>query len=261
MMLKKLLADYFDAFSNLYGIIPMRKAYSIIEKQNPELNLTKEKFAETVAEMDLNDVFYFILSEDELYDEDADDCDLFEKLLIAEYLVIFDDYDDFENLRSEQEYKPYYIPEKEELLKYSDQFYFEKTKQFCILENFLRDELKITNYNDLAEEFVTLLSTDECGTVEIISEMKRISRPKFKKFANEQEMVKFFELYANFRNHMRKHAHRGNTSFEMDDCLYADFYIEDFKQCFTTEPSKNGKCPCGSGKKFKRCCMGKGIYD
>ena len=24
---------------------------------------------------------------------------------------------------------------------------------------------------------------------------------------------------------------------------------------------RNGPCPCGSGKKFKECCMGKGIYD
>lgn len=25
--------------------------------------------------------------------------------------------------------------------------------------------------------------------------------------------------------------------------------------------SKNSRCPCGSGKKFKKCCKGKGIYD
>lgn len=24
---------------------------------------------------------------------------------------------------------------------------------------------------------------------------------------------------------------------------------------------RNQPCPCGSGKKFKRCCAGKGIYD
>ena len=25
--------------------------------------------------------------------------------------------------------------------------------------------------------------------------------------------------------------------------------------------SKNSRCPCGSGKKFKKCCKGKGKYD
>ena len=29
----------------------------------------------------------------------------------------------------------------------------------------------------------------------------------------------------------------------------------------TKKPGRNDPCPCGSGKKFKRCCIGKGIYD
>lgn len=24
---------------------------------------------------------------------------------------------------------------------------------------------------------------------------------------------------------------------------------------------RNDPCPCGSGKKYKKCCFGKGIYD
>ena len=36
IMLKDLILKYFDAFANLYGIIPMKRAYRIIEKQNPE---------------------------------------------------------------------------------------------------------------------------------------------------------------------------------------------------------------------------------
>ena len=29
----------------------------------------------------------------------------------------------------------------------------------------------------------------------------------------------------------------------------------------TKKPGRNDPCPCGSGLKFKRCCLGKGIYD
>ena len=46
--MKELILRYFDAFANLYGIIPIKRAYRIIEKQNPELNLTKEQFAKIV---------------------------------------------------------------------------------------------------------------------------------------------------------------------------------------------------------------------
>ena len=47
-VMKELILRYFDAFANLYGIIPIKRAYRIIEKQNPELNLTKEQFAKIV---------------------------------------------------------------------------------------------------------------------------------------------------------------------------------------------------------------------
>ena len=55
--MEELLLQYFDAFSNLYGIISMKKAYRIIEKQNPELNLTKEWFAEIVNSLDMDGKF------------------------------------------------------------------------------------------------------------------------------------------------------------------------------------------------------------
>ena len=55
--MKDLILRYFDAFANLYGIIPIKRAYRIIEKQNPELNLTKEQFAEIVNELDFPDTF------------------------------------------------------------------------------------------------------------------------------------------------------------------------------------------------------------
>lgn len=29
----------------------------------------------------------------------------------------------------------------------------------------------------------------------------------------------------------------------------------------TKKPGRNDPCPCGSGKKYKKCCLGKGIYD
>lgn len=258
-MLQDLIFQYFSAFSNLYGIVPVRKAYSIIEKQNPELNLTKEEFAETVKGMDFDDKFYAILSEKEVYGEDDEDCELFKKQLIADYILTFGDPADYEALVSEQEYKPYYIPEKDELLKYADDFYFEKTEHYYALESFIKDELGLPNYEDIVEDFVVEMTIDDANIDSAISELRRMGRPKFREFKNKQEAKKFFELYINLRNHSRMHIHRGNTPCEVDDARAANFNI--FPSESLDTPSKNGKCPCGSGKKFKRCCMGKGIYD
>ena len=87
--MKDLISRYFEAFANLYGIIPMKRAYRIIEKQNPELNLTKEKFAEIVNGLEIPDFYYVIWSEREVYGENADEADLFDKFLIADYIITF----------------------------------------------------------------------------------------------------------------------------------------------------------------------------
>ena len=120
--MKDLILSYFDAFANLYGIIPMKRAYRIIEKQNPELNLTKEMFAEIINSLDFSDKHYVIWSEEEVYDENADGIDLFDKLLIAEYVITFGDPEDYEKLIFEQGDRPFYVPEKDELLKYEDEY-------------------------------------------------------------------------------------------------------------------------------------------
>ena len=259
--MKDLILKYFDAFSNLYGIIPMTKSYRIIEKQNPELNITKERFAEVVNSLNMDGKFYYILSEDEVYDENAKDCDLFEKLLIAEYVLTFDDPEDYEKLVDEQGDRPFYIPEKDELLKYEDDFYYEKTKHNYNLENYLIDEFGIPNSEEIVEDFEGMLKIDEPELDYVITDLKRMGRPKFKDFANKEQAKKFFMLYTDLRNHTRKHTHRGHTPFELDDCYTVDYILEDGMPFELNTPSKNGKCPCGSGKKFKRCCMGKGIYD
>ena len=260
-MIKDLILQYFDAFANLYGIIPMKKAYRIIEKQNPELKLTKEQFAEIVNTLNIDGKYYDILSEDQVYDENAEDCDLFDKLLMAEYIWAFGDPENYEKLVYEQGDRPFYVPDKDELLKYEDEFYYEKTKHNYNLENYLRDDLGLTNYEVVAEDFAGMLMIDNRKPDEVISDLRRMSKPKFKDFANREQAQKFFMLYTNLRNHTRMHTHRGHTPFELDDCYQVDYVVEDGVPFKVNNPSKNGKCPCGSGKKFKRCCMGKGLYD
>ena len=48
--------------------------------------------------------------------------------------------------------------------------------------------------------------------------------------------------------------------FHMMDYLYPPVIKETYRRK-TSKISANEPCPCGSGKKFKKCCRGKGIYD
>lgn len=254
MNLKDLILRYFEAFSNLYGIIPMKRAYRIIEKQNPELNLTKEQFAEIVNELDFSKKHYYICCEEELYDEILYDVDVFDKLLLDEYLFALGNINDYEQLKFEQDDKPFYVPPKDELLKYDDEFYVERTKHVVALENYLRDDLDLPRYKEIVENFNLMLRIDEVEPKEVITMLTRMGSPKFKGFSSKEQAHKFFMLFTNLRNHTRKHIHRGHTSFELDDCYEIDGIIEDGVLTKVDTPSKNGKCPCGSGKKYKRCC-------
>ena len=187
----------------------MKKAYRIIEKQNPEINLTKERFCEIVDGLDFEDKHYAVLSEDEVYCDDADTADLFDKLLIAEYIFVFGDPADYEKLVFEQGDRPFYVPEKDELLKYEDDFFYEKTKHYYNFESFLRDDLGLTFYKDIAEDFAGMLMIDDYKPDYAITTLKKLCKPKFKEFADKQEAEKFFRLYTNLRNHTRKHSNRG----------------------------------------------------
>lgn len=252
--MKDLILRYFDAFANLYGIIPMKRAYRIIERQNPELNLTKESFAEIINDLDFPDVHYVVWSEEEVYDENADEPDLFDKLLIADYVITFGDPEDYEHLKFEQGDRPFYVPEKDELLKYEDEYYSERTRYVIALENYLRDDLRLTNYQEIVEDFTGMLEIDEYEPDEVIAQLKRMAGSKFKEFSSKEQAHRFFVLYTNLRNHTRKHSHRGHTPSELDDCYEIESIIENGISSAVKTPSKNGKCPCGSGKKYKRCC-------
>lgn len=232
----------------------MKRAYRIIEKQNPELNLTKERFTEIVNGLDFSDKHYVIWSEKEVYDEKADETGLFDKLLIADYIIIFGDPEDYEKLKFEQGDNPFYVPDKDELLKYEDEFCCERTKHVVALENYLRDDLGLANYQGIVEDFSGMLVIDDIEPDEVITDLRRMAKPRFKDFSSKEQAHKFFMLYTNLRNHTRKHTHRGHTPFELDDCYEVNGIIENGVLSEVKTPSKNGKCPCGSGKKYKRCC-------
>lgn len=48
---------------------------------------------------------------------------------------------------------------------------------------------------------------------------------------------------------------------EIDDIFYDDIWADEPYIRKHPKIGRNDPCPCGSGKKFKNCCLGKGIYD
>lgn len=95
------------------------------------------------------------------------------------------------------------------------------------------------------------------------------------------EYKDFFELLNQDENTIRKYENSlkliyRNLSEEFSGGAYYERYPQERKAKIKSGPifpqtnrtkvsrplvGRNEKCPCGSGKKFKKCCMGKGIYD
>lgn len=73
------------------------------------------------------------------------------------------------------------------------------------------------------------------------------------------EVGEFYNLYP---EEQRKGKRRTADTDDKDD--FEDVYLDSPEDPYVREKEKVGRndpCPCGSGKKFKKCCMGKGIYD
>lgn len=69
--------------------------------------------------------------------------------------------------------------------------------------------------------------------------------------------VGFVEFIARYREKQKKHEHHEIAKFTKKDGKWY-FYDSDipFKQVVNDGPKtgRNDPCPCGSGKKFKKCC-------
>lgn len=88
------------------------------------------------------------------------------------------------------------------------------------------------------------------------------------RFVTEEDVLhEFFEILTdstekgNWLYYTRNKGIRDHLiEFHMTDYLYPPIIKETYRRK-TPKISANEPCPCGSGKKFKKCCRGKGIYD
>ena len=280
---KDLLRSYFAAFSNLYGITPLYRALRIIQKQNPELALTEEEFLSFVGEIQQEEHFYIIAGAEDIYSDIKDPTPPMKREIIAEYLYSVDDFESYDELRAEQEGKPFYIPEKEALLKYQDDFYFEETQEILAFGAFLRDKLKLKRADDVLENLQFIAQTEENDPQRIIWEVERMAGKGC--LGSIERINEFFQYYFAMSNNTRLASNRGFTPTEMHERMvgsppsiefgpnisramqmgeldigelrqgiigsdipvnWQTSILEDLDRVEQKKPGRNDPCPCGS---------------
>jgi len=242
-----LLFDYVIALTNLYGVVDKEKVIEIYNMQNEP----KSKVA---------DVEFLMKNNKDILRKNYVEV---EGCYFA-HEALFVIKDDFEQLLREKAGKPYYIPEKEILLRYKDDEYYEETAQTKKMYRFLEKYVYAYNVNSVEDVFYEVLGhcQMEIQPIEIIQDLERIGV----KFPTKKELIEALNLITDFYNNTRLWANNGFTPAELLEfekpylkpLSNKAFDKNSLNQSFNHSVKKVGRndpCPCGSGKKYKKCCL------
>ena len=229
-IVRKSLDSYARAAVNLYGIISRKDFVDIFNEQNVEQTTYDEVYI-LLLPLLLKSGWYG-----------------FYKEYIVHYWF-FEDFKQSDYLIKYQEDKPRYVPEKDEFLKYVDEYYVDNDNWMNVYKNmceiFDGSEGIFGGYREL-KDYITYGDG--------ISELGSILEKHNLVFKSENQIKKFIDLAMYAKNNTRIWENNGYTPSELFEILsnrkknIINFPMQKKKI------GRNDPCPCGSGKKYKNCC-------
>ena len=249
-MSNNLILDYILATTNLYGIVPLEKVVQIYNHQNDDQIGIDD--VEAYFEQDLSNYLIYVYFENFVH----------EKIL---------EFDEFDLIQANKGRKPYYVPAKEELLKYVDVDYYEKPKQYhdlykYIKKNFFRnDEEKV----EMLCHNILWACVDGPNIRAVFDHFKAAGID----FEDGNQINEVVPLVMDLTNNVRLWQNNGYTPNELSEKfersgltpLWAGgssgmgnrTKLSVIQGGADEKSGRNDPCPCGSGKKYKKCCLGK----
>ena len=183
------ILQYINATVNLYGIVSPQKIVEIYNLQNEN-------------KIDDNLFFRLLLisvSREQYFE-------LFAGYIVHESLLM--ENDEMVALIHRQGDKPFYIPEKEQLLKYADDLYIDETPEYEALRKGIREELKLSA--ELTEQLCEDILLD-CQMEEKLQSMINQFERRDISFRNTKQADKIIALIINLYNNARIWSNRGHT--------------------------------------------------
>ena len=172
--------------------------------------LYNKVFLNFIDEIEDNEKHYYFIGEEELFNDVAPISPI-ERDLVAEYLVIDDDYSYYYDVKEEQLGKPYYIPEKSKFLLYENEEYHEKTLSFISLRAFFRNQASLSkeNADEIVEDICCMSNVYNGNIKDIVHALDYC-------FSFTKSLLKeFIPLYEDMFNDTRLHIHCGHTPNEI----------------------------------------------
>ena len=260
-----LLRKYMAAAARLYGLISVGKLLEIYNSQNPPVD--PAGFLVLTALVDCEDNPFGFITRHDVPNETMEQA-LEASELVADYLFVEDPETSLRDLRRQQKGKQYKILPKAEFLKYADPDYFPVTPARTAMLKYLRR--RAAKLTLPVEDFCTAIQ-DIIVIDAPMQEVVNIVEAEGLTFNKYQDIGEFAALYQNLNNSTHKHSNRGYTPdelFAMSDrgiklaeriapvgqlSLFDEPPVKP-KLTIVGGPSRNGPCPCGSGRKYKNCC-------
>lgn len=236
---KELIIQYAQACVQLYGVIEMSKFLEIYNAQNEPSISSGELLA--------------ILTDPR-----------YTKLLQSKYVYVYrnalvhetvEDFGDYDELMPKVSGKPYYVPPKKELLRYSDEFYFEKTIQQKKLANMLAKDYfggSTIKVHEEIEELVFELQVFDKNFQQVVKEF--LGRFEMKDMKQLNEYVHAITMIANHTRIWENRGHTPNELAQMGKRHMNQAPTESLNVIDGGKVGRNDPCPCGSGNKYKKCC-------
>ncbi|WP_160500838.1 YecA family protein [Paenibacillus dendrobii] len=231
--------EYIAAAAHLYGVIKLDKLVHIINSQN-SIAVEEEEVAKYAAEMV----------------ERGQDIILHDGVLFNGLVANGADDSRLAELTEGLDSKPFFVPEKEELLRYADLGYFEMTPQLSELKAFVLNNMsKDQELVEYLMDDIQLACTNKCTMQDLINEFEN-RKVSFKTPVHAQRVI---SLLAEVYNNTRMWSNGGHTLVELgsmqegEDPKKGLVRLVDDNENVVPKVGRNEPCPCGSGLKYKKC--------
>ena len=281
----------FKVMAEFYGLIPLHKVYEILTVHYGE-KISEEAFL-AFCEYERHNPKYFyyeIFGEEEYYESDAPASKPMDRLLVFESLIQFED--DYETLCRLKAGKPWYILPKELSCEEEKEAWQDQNDEAMqafrkwlaehtsvskrMLDNIMSDMRIVLIHEDVS--YSMILDTIQRYRVTLSLEKTKKLIPYYTALQNKTRMPcnngftpeEAEALRAEYgftsdthfvRDLVLDEAEERERSEKMERTTRAMSNFSNLMRQLTEKPvklqkpiSKNAKCPCGSGKKYKRCC-------
>ena len=238
------MRDCFVMVSYLYVSAPAKTVYEMFS-QRKGFDIGYEKFIE----------LYHTIP------EKVSVCQLVDDQIILKSALINNIYKDIER---RQGGRKFYIPSVDEVMDYAKNGYPTRSASYQKLGSFLTDEMKVS---DAVKDQTLFFIYKECSMEGRMSTIMKNLSQKGLQFSDEQ-LEKFTKLMMDANNNTRMLEYRGFTPNEISGAVWPfatgrphrampNSFVPTampMQPASTKKIYPNDPCPCGSGKKYKKCC-------